>query len=374
VRAIILCGGFGREEGGVIVSNGNVRIVNDFDMIVVVRGNYLWTYRKYHAQLELLAETLARKLSIKQIDISLKNIRFFFQNAPLTVANYELLNGHKVLYGDINLMELMPNYDSQNIPLDEGTTYFWTRGSGLLLSARYFSDNNGIVAEHNKENFVIECHKALIAMGDSILILKGKYHHSYVQRMHTIQHLDLSDISYREQIIPRYVAAIEHKVRPCFDDYYDRNLVDWWFEVQELFGKFFLFFEGQRLSKQIDNWIDYSQIMLSEKKTDWNMFFKRLIQKSLEKKDFTPFVIPQLWRMARQSERNYLLSVMPLLLFSLKKDILDVDMIKSAARLLHKENGENVHCMWNQLVNNYLELFHPGGAVAQLLRGEKRNA
>ncbi len=39
--AVLLCGGFGRGEGGVDLSSGNIRVVNDYDLTILLKAPFV---------------------------------------------------------------------------------------------------------------------------------------------------------------------------------------------------------------------------------------------------------------------------------------------------------------------------------------------
>lgn len=368
-QAIILCGGFGRGEGGVIVEDVGIHFVNDIDVIVILKGNFLWLYRKYARKVQQLADKLSDELGIKQIDIGLRN-EWLLRSAPLTVANYELLHGHKVLYGDVDLFNLMPNYESDDIPMKEGTVYFLNRGSGLLISAKYLGDE-GMVPLENWENFIIECQKAIMAIGDSFLILNGDYHYSYPERMRRFQELELSDVPNAQRILSLYIDAMNNKIYPDFSKYDDLPPFGWWLDIRKIFGEFFLLFESKRLGTTINDWMDYSEKIGSYENLSWKAYFQKMIQKVLQENGLINLVRPGIFSEVRKGQMDYLLAVMPLLLFSYKRNGFEDTMIGHAAALLDMRCGGDAKAKWNNLVNRYLMLWHPEGEAGKVAKEEQ---
>ena len=88
VHSIILCGGFGRGEGTVLIQDDKIHIVNDYDITIVLKEHnpikYAWLYKRYYDQLQALTSQLAKELQMKQIDISLKSISYFKNHNSLT--------------------------------------------------------------------------------------------------------------------------------------------------------------------------------------------------------------------------------------------------------------------------------------------------
>jgi len=247
--ALLLCGGFGRGEGSVVVDGKGVHIVNDYDFTVVLnaknRFHYLKLYKEVHAPLERLAVELAAELDIKQVDLSPKPLSYFTGNQGLKIENYEVKMGHVLLYGDRDPTQDMPAWQAADIPLFEGTWLFRNRGAGLLLAALYFMDG-GEMPDSKKENFIIECTKAHLAMGDAALLYNRRYHHLYHKRYDIMENLDISAIPAGEDVRARYRAALNQKLSPEFDRYLQRDMRKWWFDVTDSFEQFFKFYEQER--------------------------------------------------------------------------------------------------------------------------------
>lgn len=361
IRAIVLSGGFGRGEGGVIFKDGRVRPINDYDISVIVEGNYPLLYRKYQKKLWAMAERMAREIGIKQIDIGLRNIHDL-RSMPLTIENYEMLKGHKVLYGDIDLSKIMPNYDPAQIPLFEGTWLFRNRGGGLLIAAKYFIPQ-GKVPEEKKQNFGVECEKAIMAMGDSILLLKGKYHYLHRKRKEIIQELNIDDIPLVDKIVPMYIEALENKVRPELERYYQRDLIRWWFEIQEIYDKFFHYFEQVRLGTKFNDWSEYADLPKPE-----GRFSVKEAMKQAVRGMFLSHSLKEIYQdMIFKTDKAKLIAIMALLLFSIKKDGYRGDYIRKAGRLLHSSADVADAEHWNLLADRFLRIWHAGGEVASLL-------
>src|SRR6266498_1798396 len=59
LEALILGGGYGRGEGGVLKADAGDRPYNDLEFYVCLAGNRLWNQRRYHAALHALAGRLS---------------------------------------------------------------------------------------------------------------------------------------------------------------------------------------------------------------------------------------------------------------------------------------------------------------------------
>jgi len=365
VHSILLCGGFGRGEGTVDVRNNEIHVVNDYDITTALkeRNNlkYAMLYRKYHAPLEALAVKLAKDLQMKQIDLVLKHFSYFEKPAALKIENYEVKKGHVLTYGDKDPALLMPNWKAEDIPLFEGTWLFRNRGAGMLIPALYFMRDGGIPKE-KKENFVIECNKAQLAMGDSILLLNHMYHHHYSERLRRIEYLDLSNIPEDEKIREHYKEALEQKLRPNFEKFYKRDLIRWWFEIMDLLDIFYQFFEMQRLSARFSNWIEYAVLSKPEDRFEIRPVFVNILC------NISDLSIKLMKKSFNKARKSYSISIVPLLLFSIKRDSFFIPYMSVVSSMLHEPLNNHPKDDWLNLVRTFLHELHPDGEVASAIR------
>lgn len=366
VHSILLCGGFGRGEGTVEVRNDEIHVVNDYDITIVLkernRLKYAGLYRKYHAPLEALAVKLAKDLQMKQIDLGLKHFSYFEKPAALKIENYEVKRGHVFTYGDENPTRLMPDWKAEDIPLFEGTWLFRNRGAGMLIPALYFMRDEGIPAE-KKENFAIECNKAQLAMGDSILLLNRCYHHLYSERLRFLDKLDVSDVPDGEKIVMHYREALEQKLQPEFQKFYKRDLKEWWFEIVRLLDIFYQYFETKRLGSEFKDWIEYADLHKPEDRFETRNFLKNIIRNSsaLFSKD-------KLRMNYRKAKKSFTITLVPLILFSLQEDTLSLPYMTKAASLLGVSMDRNGREDWLNLSRTFLHEWHPGGEAVNAIK------
>ncbi len=368
IHSVLLVGGFGRGEGSVEIIDGRVHIVNDYDISVVLkernRLRYALLYRRLHPPLERLAERLATGLEMKQVDLALKHFSYF-DSQPLKIENYEVLKGHVLIHGKEEPCRYMPDYKVQDIPLFEGTWLFRNRGGGLLIAARHYLDNGGIIPGENQENFVIECGKAVLAMGDSILLLKHQYHHLYHRRMEIIQEMDLSDIPDAPVVVPHYIEALQQKLKPDFERFYCRDMVGWFFEITDIFDKFYRYFESQRLKVEFRDWIEYIVLRKPEGRID-----RRRLLGSLIRGDINPFSIQSVRRSAVRIRKSGLISLMALLLFSINRGGFYQPYLNEAAEMLSmKVVGDSLED-WRRLTGMFFRFWHPSGEAGKFVEVE----
>lgn len=365
IDAIILTGGFGRGEGGAIFEDGRYRPINDFDIGVIVSKDFIKVRKIYSTMLQKLVERIAPEVGVKQIDIGITHpLRLRF--AENLVANYEIRNGHKILYGNIDLKRLMPNLPAEKLSLLDGGIYFLSRGSGLLIPALYFLPNNS-VAERYRENFQIEVDKACMAMGDALLLLKKKYHFSYMERFCRIQTMEFEDIPNVKQVCSLYLDAVQRKLQPCFAWPGDQQMIERWYTVRDIFSSFFLWFEGIRLRQSFPDWINYSYFVQKQVRDPITLRVRSILKETMKRGPLG--ILTNAGRSAIfRSSYAFRWAVMPMVLFSLEKDKVDSILLKRANTLLSLyEQDLGTAKSWIMAVYSYLKIFHPEGIIGELL-------
>ena len=363
IQAIILTGSFGRGEGGV-VTNRDIKLVNDFDInIICKQTSFFKISSKYKDEINNLSQELAQEVGIKQVDLGISHpYRFYFSSK--TISAYEYLHGCKILYGDINLEKFKYRFDSNSLSVIDGTQYFLTRGSGLLLAAYYFLENKNINLD-DRENYYIELNKAILAIGDSILLLSGKYHYSYKERINNIKQVKISSINNFSLIKELYISAINWKLKPRFKWDSDEDEIERWFLYTKLFSEFYLWFESNRLKKEFYSWEVYlNDIYVIQE--DFNRNFYKKIFYSLQSRSLKYLFF---------KDFSAKLSIMPGLLFSIKdrQGNYDNSLLKQA--LLNMREYYKVDSKFDLIesIENYLEIFHPRGVISKRILDRSGN-
>jgi hypothetical protein len=244
ISALILVGGFGRGEGAVVVDNGRVTPVNDYDLVMIV---------DQPCDLSRIGEIrrdLAQRLGVWWVDIStytvakLRRLRF-------TMYTYDLKYGIQVIHGDPSLLSLIPEMDPARMPLAEAEREFFTR---LWCFLGPFSVEFLEQQPTDEEKFFLanQLSKALLACSDALLILNGLYHHSYAERLRRFE-IAFKD---RDDLFALVREATEFKLRPTRDIRYD--VVERWFQVRRVFLDTMRDFVSQMYGRQFQHWPAYA--------------------------------------------------------------------------------------------------------------------
>jgi len=349
MRGLVLIGGFGRGEGGVEWVDGEVRIVNDYDLLIIVDG--LLTKIRYRDSLAQLAKQLAQSLDLRLLDLGTIPIQSL-STLPCTIYNYELREGHQVLYGDVDPKEYMPYYDPVDIPLFEGTRLLFNRGGGLLLSLSQYHTMDW--NEQLVRNFAIEYDKALLAMGDCMLLLGGQYHCSYAERLSRIPLVNWSAFPEGVNLSTQYRDTLQRKLVPDFQAYMDWDLKDAWFELQFQYETFYRMFESKRLGTPIGSWNNYFRLYprpaRSVNLSTSAISFIKLVKSFRLRRGIAA------WQATKDYD-GFLMKLLPLLLFSIRQGQMDVELLATAWKWLGATPADVEG--WLEQVNRFLTIWHP---------------
>jgi hypothetical protein len=258
LAALVLGGGYGRGEGGVYTVDGEERVYNDYDFFVIVP----FTSRKRRNALS--AKLLEVKAAIEprfgiHVDFSPPMPLSTLGALPYEVMYMEAREGHHVLIGPDDVFSALPAYDPARPPLEECARLFMNRGIGLFLAGKTISQRAPLDTEDH-EFAVRNIYKAMMAMGDSVLYLRGDYSPSYVERRRRFAAQDLAGVSGGDRLSEVYEASLDFKLRPGHAIPGGASLEAWHRDMVGLYLQVFLWFERQRLNRPTLDWQDYVRL------------------------------------------------------------------------------------------------------------------
>ena len=132
LTALILGGGYGRGEGGVILVDGAEMPYNDLDLTLMVgrKSKIPWT------SLQSVGNTFAKEFHI-HVDFSRPLTIQDVEKWPNWLMWHDLVNGHVVLKGPSDiLISHAPLAVREQLPTIEGTRLLLNRGAGLLWALK----------------------------------------------------------------------------------------------------------------------------------------------------------------------------------------------------------------------------------------------
>jgi hypothetical protein len=181
LQAILLAGGYGRGEGGVLRSPhlAGDQPYNDLEFYVFTRGNALVSERRFRNALHRLGEKLSPKAGL---DVEFKVLTFAkLRRSRPSMFDYDLVLGHRWIAGHEELLRGCDHHrDASRIPLHEATRLLLNRCTGLLFSAERLARPKFTEAD---ADFVgRNLAKARLAFGDVYLAAHAQYHWSCLER------------------------------------------------------------------------------------------------------------------------------------------------------------------------------------------------
>ena len=208
LEAIVLGGGYGRGEGGVLRTEAGDQPYNDLEFYVFLRGHRLLQEYRYGKALHELGQSLSVQTGL-QVEFKIESAARL-RRSPVSMFIYDLLSGHRVVFGDESVFEGCEHHlDSACIPLCEATRLMFNRCSGLLL-ARELLQKDHLTSEDS--DFINRnLAKMQLALGDTVLTAFGQYDWSVQER-----HRRLGDLA--SDGLPPWLPEIQtyHKAGAAF--------------------------------------------------------------------------------------------------------------------------------------------------------------
>jgi len=263
LTALILGGGYGRGEGGVILVDGAEMPYNDLDLtLMVVRKSKIpWT------GLQSVGNTFAKELHI-HVDFSRPLTIQDVEKWPNWLMWHDLVNGHVVLKGPSDiLISHAPSAVREQLPTIEGTRLLLNRGAGLLWALKIVRNS-----EKEPDNDFIRrnYYKCALALGDALLIAYRCYTTKYFGRdslFRDLQYKRPALVSF--DLLPLYNEALRFKFRPDQLPYTPKNEDDL-MSLAEVWGMVFLHVEkvrtGQRWTS-LDEYVNWPGIRENDQHT-----------------------------------------------------------------------------------------------------------
>jgi hypothetical protein len=190
LEALVLGGGYGRGEGGVLKTHSGDEPYNDLEFYAFLRGNRMLNERRFRRPLGALAEQLSLDAGI-HIEFKCDSIQRL-ECTPVSMFTYDLVAGHNPVSGAPDIFRNCQHHlDSAAIPLSEATRLLFNRCSGLLLVREKLSRPSHTFedADFIGRNLA----KAQLALGDAVLAVHRKYHWSCRERNRRLAQLSLSE-------------------------------------------------------------------------------------------------------------------------------------------------------------------------------------
>ena len=212
LEALVLAGGYGRGQGGVLRMQDREAPYNDLEFYVFLRGNYWLNALKYSPAFRRLEETLTPEAGLHvefKID-SLEQLR----RRSVSIFSYDLVSAHRVLLGSDDVFAGCEfHLDGWRIDPGEATRLLLNRCSGLLLAKEFLLQDE---LSTEQSDFVWRnIAKAKLALGDALLSLAGCYHWDCLERARRLPSLSPpKQPPFFADVLKFHVAGVRFKLHP----------------------------------------------------------------------------------------------------------------------------------------------------------------
>lgn len=251
-EGLLLGGGYGRGEGGVLRVADKEEPYNDLEFYVFIRGAVA---RRFAPALHRLARELHARAGV---EVEFKPMaRAKLERSPPSMFYYDLVVGHRRLWGGEELLAGCARHrDAGAIPLTEATRLLMNRCSGLLFSlaklkaADFTSDDADFVARNHA--------KAQLAFGDAILTAEGQYHWSCRERHRRLGALAAAGASLLAEALPHHACGVEFKLHPVRSNAARKDLLAQHARLSAFARAAWLWLESRRLGRSFDTVFAYA--------------------------------------------------------------------------------------------------------------------
>ena len=256
LEALVLGGGYGRGQGGVLKTNSGDAPYNDLEFYVFLRGNRVLNERKHRQALQDFGQGLSAEAGLHvefKVD-SLARLR----NSAVTMFSYDLVSGHRTLFGGENVFNGCESHrQASQIPLAEATRLLFNRCTGLLLAKELLKKRE---LSSDEADFVgRNIAKAQLALGDVILVAAQKYHWSCLERRKALENLAARNgPACLGEARRHHVAGIDFKLHP---QRFLKPLAEFQAEheiVSRVAMELWLWLESRRLNQAFSSPCDYA--------------------------------------------------------------------------------------------------------------------
>ena len=256
LEALVLGGGYGRGQGGVLKCETGEAPYNDLEFYVFLAGNHLVNSLKYCETFRKLAESLSpqAKLHVEFKVDSLEKLR----GSSVSIFSYDLVSRHRIIYGPPAVFLACEHHlDPNGIPAAEATRLLLNRCSGLLLAKELLLKSSLTDTESDFVGRNIA--KANLALGDALLVTHGKYHWDCLERNRRLRELNPpTSPCFSQEVLKHHDAGVQFKLHPtraanAIQDFRKEHL-----KVTELALREWLWIENQRLNESFENLREYS--------------------------------------------------------------------------------------------------------------------
>ncbi len=209
-QALLLGGGYGRGEGGVLKTADGDAPYNDLEFFLLIKGHPRLNEKRFGAAIHALEHQMSEKLGI-EVEFKIISLEKL-ASSPSNMFYYDLICGHQVTAGNPEILKACAHHsDSSKIPLHEATRLLMNRCSSLLFAAERLA--RPVFTQEDLDFSARNIAKAQLALGDVILTTLGQYNWSCVERHRRLANIQEPTLPMAE-LISFHEAGVAFKLRP----------------------------------------------------------------------------------------------------------------------------------------------------------------
>lgn len=260
-RALVLLGGYGRGEGGVIREENGERPHNNLDLLLVTTP---WGMLRQTALKKRLDDILAPIAHDERIGIDTGVIgEFELRRAPARVIWFDLRWGHRTILGDAGLIPSLAPLSAAEIEIDDVHNLLVNRASLLVINDCLIE--RGFVSKSDARFIIKHLMKAIIGHGDALLFTRGRYHASYLEKQQRMR--EFSNVV--PGLAKLYEMAAEFRFMPDYSRYERQDLVAFTNVTRDVLARAHLEFERFRSGEPNCSFADHVKRVLCAKPSSY---------------------------------------------------------------------------------------------------------
>lgn len=256
VDGLLLGGGYGRGEGGVLKTPGGDQPYNDIEFYLLLKPPFLWNKHRHSPAIQRMTAELTASagVHVEVTPISRAKLRL----SPPSMFYYDLIARHRRVLGPPKLLaECQHHLNAAAIPASEATRLLMNRCSGLLFAFERLTRNP--LSPDDLDFIGRNLAKLQLALGDVVLTLAGQYHWSCRTRHARLRQLQPPpDLPCFDLIVDEHVSGVAFKLHPKRSSEEAGPLLERARELAHLALAVWLFLETRRLNSTFRSAAEYA--------------------------------------------------------------------------------------------------------------------
>jgi hypothetical protein len=250
-RAMVLLGGYGRGEGGVVVTDDGERPHNNLDFLIITRSVSQADQERLKTSVQEAVQPLEQAYAIEFDVAAISESRL--RRSPSLVMWYDMRFGHKTVVGDAAFVPALKHFCVERIPTWDVLNLLVNRGTLIVINDQLIAVRE--LTTEEKQRIVKLAMKAIIGYGDAQLYFLGRYDWSYAEKQRRMRDCEEVPESFRKL----YDEAIEFRFQPRYIDYEDRDMAEWMNDLRTVLAPIHLECERKRLGYEDLTWENYPE-------------------------------------------------------------------------------------------------------------------